>query len=59
VSDTGSDSYFGGNSDCSLEFAILEFAISPEKKAVYQAEKTIVEYMKTLGLKMKTDPRAK
>jgi len=46
VSENSSDSYFGGNSDCSLELAILEYGTSPEKMKSYQNEKVMVEYLK-------------
>ncbi|CAK94307.1 unnamed protein product (macronuclear) [Paramecium tetraurelia] len=51
------DECYSGVSDVSVELQLLEY--SPEQPASLNIERSIVSYLKELGIKMKTDPRAK
>ncbi|CAD8183841.1 unnamed protein product [Paramecium octaurelia] len=51
------DECYSGVSDVSVELQILEY--QPQQPASLNIERSIVSYLKELGIKMKTDPRAK
>ena len=53
------DQLYGGCSDNSIEFTILEYQQSYMGNNNFNIERRIIEYLKSLGLKMKTDPSAK
>ncbi|CAD8105572.1 unnamed protein product [Paramecium sonneborni] len=51
------DECYSGVSDVSIGLLLLEY--SPQQPASLNIERSIVSYLKELGIKMKTNPRAK